>query len=658
MADVEIKQQDKIKKGNWVTAGSDIHGRTQAEEKFRSEPIAEFYTDTTIMFADIVGFTAWSSTREPKQVFSLLETIYSAFDEIAGRRRVFKVETVGDCYLAVAGLPEPRADHALVMARFARDCMIRFQLLTHKLEVELGPDTSSLGIRVGLHSGPVTAGVLRGDRARFQLFGDTVNTASRMESTGHANKIQISQETAEKLILGGKKHWVRQREEMVSVKGKGKLQTYWVYIKGEGNRSNASRGSSDNTKTMVADTAEHHEPEEIMADTEGRLIQWIVEILSKSLREIAATRMARKEETSEVLQETELLQLERHVLNHGRSAINEINDIGILLVPQTCKNPPLEVVTEDLDSDVKGQLNKYVLEIARLYNKNPFHSFEHASHVTLSVVKLLARIVDLSSSDSTTATTAGHTKLDESYMIYADPLTRFACAFSAMIHDVDHQGVSNETLVREASPIAAAYNNKAVAEQHSVNLAWSLLMQSEYTALRRAIYTTESEFKRFRHLICRSVVATDIFDKDLGKQRKERWEKVFSDPVLEYGETAKHEVERKAIIVIEHLIQASDVAHTMQHFQIYKKWNELLFHEMMKAYKQGRSASDPSQFWYENELSFFENYVIPLARKLKECGVFGVASDEYLVYALNNKREWEIRGQQLVEEFKEAANQT
>jgi hypothetical protein len=99
---------------------------------------------TTVMFADIVGFTAWSSVREPSQVFTLLETVYRAFDLIARNRRVLKVETVGDCYVAVAGLPEPRKDHAVVMVRFAQECLQRTDELTKKLEVVLGPDTADL----------------------------------------------------------------------------------------------------------------------------------------------------------------------------------------------------------------------------------------------------------------------------------------------------------------------------------------------------------------------------------------------------------------------------------------------------------------------------------------------------------------------------------
>jgi class 3 adenylate cyclase len=146
------------------------------EDGAKSKPIADLFPETTIMFADIAGFTAWSSTREPSAVFTLLEAIYAEFDSIAKRRRVFKVEVVGDCYVAVAGLPDPRPDHAVVMAKFANDCLTRMFRMVRKLEVELGPDTAELGLRVGLHSGPVVAGVLRGDKSRFQLFGDTVST--------------------------------------------------------------------------------------------------------------------------------------------------------------------------------------------------------------------------------------------------------------------------------------------------------------------------------------------------------------------------------------------------------------------------------------------------------------------------------------------------
>jgi class 3 adenylate cyclase len=125
-------------------------------------------------------------------------------------------------------LPDPCQDHALVMAKFAMDCLTTLDQVAERLIPELGPDTSTLKLRVGLHSGPVVAGVLRGDKCRFQLFGDTMNTASRMESTGLPSTIQVSQETADLLITAGKKSWLTQREDAVIAKGKGELVTFFV----------------------------------------------------------------------------------------------------------------------------------------------------------------------------------------------------------------------------------------------------------------------------------------------------------------------------------------------------------------------------------------------------------------------------------------------
>jgi class 3 adenylate cyclase len=111
---------------------------------FLTKPIADLFPETTIIFADIVNFTAWSSVRDPSQVFVLLETVYNAFDDIARKRRVFKVETIGDCYVAVCGLPEPAKDHAVRMARFAKDCMRKMWSIVKSLESTLGPDTGDL----------------------------------------------------------------------------------------------------------------------------------------------------------------------------------------------------------------------------------------------------------------------------------------------------------------------------------------------------------------------------------------------------------------------------------------------------------------------------------------------------------------------------------
>lgn len=265
------------------------------------------------------------------------------------------------------------------------------------------------------------------------------------------------------------------------------------------------------------------------------------------------------------------------------------------------------------------------------------------------MVKLLKRIVAptrISQSTDCSQEPDASTLHDHTYGITSDSLTQFACVFSALIHDVEHPGVPNLQLVKEKDIMATMYNGKSVAEQNSVDVAWNLLMTEAFTDLRQTIFASTTEEKRFRQLVVNSVIATDIMDKDLKALRNARWEKAFQMDGDE--ENARDAINRKATIVIEHLIQASDVVHTMQHWQVYRRWNERLFEEMRLAYLAGRSDSDPADNWYIGELGFFDFYVIPLAKKLKECGVFGVSSDEYLNYAKENRAEWESKGREVV----------
>jgi hypothetical protein len=173
-------------------------------------------------------------------------------------------------------------------------------------------------------------------------------------------------------------------------------------------------------------------------------------------------------------------------------------------------------------------------------------------------------------------------------------------------------------------------------------------MEPQFAELAQCIFADETELTRFRQLLVNLILATDIFDKDMKTSRSTRWNKVFYSELNEAESRTNKYRNLKATIVIEHVIQAADVAHTMQHWQIYSKWNERLFNEMYMAYTAGRSEKDPSEGWYEGELWFFDNYVIPLARQLEECGVFGVASEECLNYALENRTEWAAKGKDIV----------
>jgi class 3 adenylate cyclase len=146
-------QDDKNDKSNGILAQNhrlktflSSYSDESTKECVELQPIADFFPHCTVMFADIAGFTAWSSTREPVQVFILLQTLYQAFDVIAKRHKVWKVETIGDSYVAVTGLPHPQERHAVIMARFSAACMLKMLELTSELEKTLGPDTGECSV--------------------------------------------------------------------------------------------------------------------------------------------------------------------------------------------------------------------------------------------------------------------------------------------------------------------------------------------------------------------------------------------------------------------------------------------------------------------------------------------------------------------------------
>jgi hypothetical protein len=550
------------------------------------------------------------------------------------------------------------------MCRFARESLSQFNVLVRQLEVILGPDTGDLAVRVGIHSGPVTAGVLRGDKSRFQLFGDTVNTAARIESTGTRNKIHLSHETADLLHTAGKSNWLSKRTDTVMAKGKGEMQTYWLLtdedfasgtVADDGQkasaplpivRANAPRLGT--TAPVGTTSANVMDPESALPPRIVRLVDWNVDVLKRLLKQVIAKRVTLGKEHMDP--------------NHPLMMKTEVN-IG-------CDTYVLDEVTEiirlpgythdvksagdankiELTDKVGTQLRLYVSSIAAMHRDNAFHNFEHASHVMMSVSKLLSRIVapDEVLKGDDEADQFGLSLHDHTYGITSDPLTQFSVVLSALIHDVDHAGVSNAQLIKEGAKIATVFKEKSVAEQNSIVLAWDRLMESRFTALRSCIYGDPEELKRFRQLMVNTVMATDIFDKELQALRKNRWDTAFRQLDQQTESSPEDDINRKATIVIEHLIQASDVAHTMQHWHIYQKWNERLFAEMTLAFQTGRLGFNPAEGWYKGELGFFDNYIIPLAKKLKECGVFGVSSDEYLNYALENRREWASKGEEAV----------
>jgi len=628
---------------------------------FGSGPLAELYPSATIIFIDIAGFTAWSSTREPGEVFQLLETIYSSWDNLAYKNGVLKIETVGDCYVAVAGLPEPNEKHVLAVCRFARDVLYTWDVMTQRLEVTLGPDTTHLKLRIGVNSGQVTAGILRGTMTRYQLFGDSVNTTARLQTSSEIGKIHLSQASANLLRTCGKERWLIKRSEMVTLRGKGETITYWLRPKTDRvarskaripptplpemapiveSSTNDDDGDDDSVESVFfqengSNTLRQvgYSNNDVSPTKIGRLVEWNTKVLADLLSQIMAARQG-----DAIPDSPEAINgIESKIGAHdGTTVLEEFQEIIELPVSDRSKIVDREK-TGKLPSAVLDQLRSYIQNVAAMYRNNHFHNFEHATHVASSVRKLLSRIVQVDSMEDL----SGH-----SYGITNDPLTQFTVVLSAVIHDCDHPGIPNTTMIAEDNPLATAYKNKSIAEQHSVDLCWRMLMDDQYKDLRGCIYRSKDELLRFRQLLVNITLATDIVDKELKALRNARWEQAFSERAT--NDTAAEAVNRKATIVLEHLIQASDVCHTMQHWDVYKRWNEHFFFELYSTYRKGRAANDPSLNWYEGEIGFFDFYIIPLAKKLDTCGVFGVSSHEYLDYAEANRERWVEMGEECV----------
>ena len=179
--------------------------------------IAEQFNEVTIMFADLVEFTPLSAHLKPIELVNLLNQIFSTFDELAQRLRLEKIKTIGDAYMVAAGLPIPRVDHAQAIAQMA----LAMREAVEGFQSEL---SDNLQIRIGINTGVVVAGVIGTNKFIYDLWGDAVNIASRMESSGQPGSIQVTEATYERL----KDEYVFQKRGAIKVKGKGEMVTYWL----------------------------------------------------------------------------------------------------------------------------------------------------------------------------------------------------------------------------------------------------------------------------------------------------------------------------------------------------------------------------------------------------------------------------------------------
>lgn len=234
-------------------------------------------------------------------------------------------------------------------------------------------------MRFGIHSGSVTAGVLKGDRARFQLFGDTVNTAARMESTGMRGRIQVSAVSAHLLKKAGNEAWLTPRDDTVNIKGKGVVNTYWLALKNDYHTS-SSVGSAQEIaedqrmllKPSNVDLNNRHQQKET------RLVDWVADILLEQIKKVR------------IVHERCLHETRRHHENlyyeppEGKICLDEVREaihmpkFNAKVIDASLDSNMVEVPYEIVES-----LQDYVALIAKKYHRNPFHNFEVRNHPCL-----------------------------------------------------------------------------------------------------------------------------------------------------------------------------------------------------------------------------------------------------------------------------------
>jgi len=605
----------------------------------RGQTVLEKFNLVTIFFSDIVGFTNMAGNMTPIQVMKMLNELYTELDKLVEKHHVYKVETIGDAYMVVGGAPNrvPAPLAAERVALFALEAVNFVRKFRTK-------DGNQIFIRAGLASGPTVGGVVGFSMPRYCFFGDTVNFASRMESTSKKMKIQVAEITYRLLQDAPTASFVMTKRVEgdivgVQVKGKGHQTTYWVERAGP----------------RAWDSFVNDNPEDAKRDIETPTIS--SKLSKENYKEVDAALEERNYTSEEIYDAMTSQHWES--LGHASSSLVAATDDSYSLGFRACallEHHLLRVLQErdpnaEMSLSVKIQLNQFVQEVSETYGNAMFHNWSHANHVTTSMNKLLSIIQEGGGEDI--------------------PLNSFSLVFAALVHDAGHTGMSNKILKDIDHPLSKKFEDDIpIAEKNSIDIALNILFRDNFASLRNAIIPGQLDKIEFARTLFQSILITDIANPDRVKLGIERYKAcqdnqkdpdaglcplashisdLFNGVGLEESVKDEHPDEfvvtssgLKRCVRNEHLMLLADVGHLLQSWENFIKWNFRLFKEIHDCHRK-KLCENPRETWVQGQIAFLDKYIIPLAERCRT-----LFPDEFaealITNAMSNLKLWTIFG--------------